>query len=144
MGRDVIYEKSYDIRNAVENDISPDGVGKLKIKKGIEIGHIFQLKDKYSKSWQNKISQNLKNDSNIMMGCYGIGISRLLAAYVEQHHDEKGIIWSDMLYPFKIVIIALNYKNSNVKKISDNIYKYLKQNNVEVLLDEENTNPGIK
>ena len=143
-GRDIIYKESYDIRNAIENDISPDGMGKLKIKKGIEIGHIFQLKDKYSKVFQNKISKTLKNDSNIMMGCYGIGVSRLLAAYIEQNHDEKGIIWSDILCPFKIVIVALNYKNSNVKRVSDNIYENLKQNNIEVLLDEEDTNPGVK
>merc|ERR1711976_233673 len=107
--RDISYEGIYDIRNVEEGDISPDGKGFLKLKRGIEIGHIFQLKSRYSKSFQTKPILYEKKKNMVMMGCYGIGISRLIAAYVEQNSDSKGIIWSDAIHPLKFVIISINY-----------------------------------
>ena len=142
--RDFKYKKEYDIRNVEEGDLSPDGNGKLNVQKGIEIGHIFQLKDKYSKKFQhNKIIYN-NSKYNVMMGCYGIGISRLIAAYIEQNNDSKGIVWSDILSPFKIIIVPINYENDLVKKVSNEIYKNLKKKYIDVLLDDSKDNPGVK
>jgi len=143
-GRDLPVVDSVDIRNVVEGDPSPDGKGHLQIKRGIEVGHIFQLGSKYSELMKANVL-NDKGKSTIMtMGCYGIGVSRVVAAAIEQNHDEKGIIWPDAIAPFTVVILAMNIKKSNrVREASEDLYAKLKNSGIDVLLDDRGERPGI-
>jgi prolyl-tRNA synthetase len=128
----------------IEGNTAPNG-GKLSFTRGIEVGHIFQLGDKYSKS-MNCTVLNDKGDSIYpLMGCYGIGISRIMASSIEQNHDESGIIWPEPLAPFQIIIIALN-KNTEDTTLtkSRKIYHQLKESGYEVLLDDRNERAGVK
>ena len=128
----------------IEGNTAPNG-GKLSFTRGIEVGHIFQLGDKYSKS-MNCTVLNDKGDSIYpLMGCYGIGISRIMASSIEQNHDESGIIWPEPLAPFQIIIVALN-KNSEDTTLtkSRKIYHQLLESGYEVLLDDRNERAGVK
>ena len=126
-----------------EGDDCPDGSGKVKIKRGIEIGHIFKLGKNYSNSMNATVSNKKNENVKMIMGCYGIGVSRIAAAAIEQSHDDKGIIWPKSITPFDITIIAIGYTKSDViKTYSDNLYSMLKKNNIEVLLDDRDARPG--
>ncbi len=143
--QDCTYTKTADLREINEGDPSPDGRGEIQLKRGIEVGHIFQLGTKYSEAMQASILNDAGKSSTLTMGCYGIGVSRIVAASIEQNHDEKGIIWPAPLAPFSVVIVPINYqKSALVKKASDDLYLQLKEANIDVLLDDRNERPGVK
>ena len=128
----------------LEGKPSPDGEGKLKLKRGIEVGHIFKLGTKYSESLKLKIQSN-SSDIYPEMGCYGIGISRVIAAAIEQNHDDKGIIWSEAMSPYQIALIEVNpKKKSEVTSICQSIYKSLTEHNCNVLWDDREQRAGVK
>ena len=144
-GRDLDYQKTVDIRNVVEGDPAPNEKGTLQIARGIEVGHIFQLGTKYSDSLNAKIKSSEGNDIPITMGCYGIGITRIIAAAIEQNHDERGIIWPEPLAPFDVIIIAINIdKSEKVKKTADALYQELREIGIDAIYDDRLTRPGIK
>ena len=144
-GRDLDYQKTVDIRNVVEGDPTPNGKGTLQIARGIEVGHIFQLGTKYSDSLNAKIKSSEGNDISMTMGCYGIGITRIIAAAIEQNHDERGIIWPEPLAPFDVIIIAINIdKSEKVKKTADALYQELREIGIDAIYDDRLTRPGIK
>ena len=127
-----------------EGDTSPDGLGKVKIKRGIEVGHIFKLGKNYSEAMNATISNKENKNVTITMGCYGIGVSRIAAAAIEQSNDEKGIMWPSRIAPYQIVIISIGYsKNQKIKDYSDEIYQKLLKSGVDVLLDDRDASPGI-
>jgi prolyl-tRNA synthetase len=129
---------------SLEGKQSPDGKGNLKLKKGIEVGHIFKLGKKYSEILNLRI-QGENGDVNPEMGCYGIGASRIVAAAIEQNHDEKGIVWPKSLSPFQVALVEVNSKdNKNVKGKCSEIYQLLKDNNIETLWDDRDKRPGVK
>jgi prolyl-tRNA synthetase len=133
-----------DIRNVVEGDPSPDGKGKLALCRGIEVGHIFQLRSKYAKA-MNATYLDEQGQSQVMeMGCYGIGVSRIVAAAIEQGHDDKGIIFPTSLAPFSVAItpIAMD-KNEQVKQAAEQLYQALLAAGVDVLLDDRGERPGV-
>jgi prolyl-tRNA synthetase len=133
-----------DIRNVVAGDPSPDGKGTLSIKRGIEVGHIFQLGTKYSKSLKATVLNDQGKATVMTMGCYGIGISRVVAAAVEQNHDDKGIIWPDSIAPFQVVIIPMNmHKSDTIKPIAEKLYNDLLELNIDVLFDDRKERAGI-
>ena len=134
----------FDIRNVVTDDLSPDGKGKLEICRGIEVGHIFQLGNKYSQA-MNATYFDENGQSQIMeMGCYGIGMSRIVAAAIEQDHDAHGIIFTAAMAPFQIVIVPIGLKKSaQVKAETEKLYKELSAAGIEVLLDDRDERPGI-
>jgi prolyl-tRNA synthetase len=130
--------------NKIPGMDSPDGMGKLDVKKGIEVGHIFQLGSKYSKSMDLKVQDN-NEIKYLEMGCYGIGVSRIIAASIEQSHDEKGIIFNETLSPFNLIIILINQKNDESINLKANyLYEKLKDAGNDVLLDDRDCSPGIK
>ncbi len=132
-----------DIRNVVEGDPSPDGKGALAIERGIEIGHVFYLSTKYSKPMNATFLDNDGKPKHFEMGCYGIGITRLPAAAVEQNHDDKGIIWPDSLAPFTVVICPVGADRfPNVKEASEAIYAELLAKGIDVILDDRGERPG--
>ncbi len=134
-----------DIRNVVEGDPSPDGQGMLNIKRGIEVGHIFQLGTKYSEALGATVLNEQGKDQVMLMGCYGIGITRIVAAAIEQNHDDKGIIWPESMAPFQIAIVPLNMQKSEaVAEQSLSLYQALTDLGYEVLLDDRNERPGVK
>lgn len=144
-GRDGKAELVVDIRNVVEGDPSPDGKGTLVIKRGIEVGHIFQLGTKYSEAMKATVLNEQGKAQTMIMGCYGIGVSRVVAAAIEQNHDANGIIWPESIAPFQAVIIPMNYaKSEAVKKASDDLYQQLLAQGVDVLLDDRDERPGVK
>ena len=126
-----------------EGDKSPDGSGKVKIKRGIEVGHIFKLGKSYSESMKASVSNKDNKNIEMIMGCYGIGVSRIAAAAIEQSHDKDGIIWPKEIAPFKITIISIGYsKNEIIKIYTDDLYNKLINDNIEVLLDDRDIGPG--
>ncbi|MBT7542601.1 MAG: proline--tRNA ligase [Gammaproteobacteria bacterium] len=126
-----------------EGDDSPDGAGKVKIRRGIEVGHIFKLGNNYSNSMKASISNIDNKNINMVMGCYGIGVSRIAAAAIEQSNDDKGIIWPKSISPFDISIISIGYsKNEKIKKYTDDLYEILKNKGVDVLMDDRDISPG--
>lgn len=127
-----------------EGDPSPDGKGKLKLARGIEVGQIFKLQDKYSKSMNATVLNEAGKAVPMIMGCYGIGVSRTVAAAIEQNHDDKGIIWPDAMAPFQIAIvpIAMN-KSGRVKTAANALYQKLTKAGYEVLFDDRNERPGV-
>ena len=128
----------------LEDKNAPNG-GELTYARGIEVGHIFQLGDKYSKSMKLEVLDSNGKNVNPYMGCYGIGISRIVAAAIEQNHDEKGIIWPKAISPFEILIIVLNDKNdSSVLDQALKIYQELKSDGIEVLIDDRDERAGVK
>ncbi len=143
--RDSPLARSEDLRNVVEGDPSPDGNGTLQIKRGIEVGHIFQLGTKYSDAMQAKVLNEEGREQVMIMGCYGIGISRVVAAAIEQNHDANGIIWPEALAPFQIVIVPLNAQKSEaVRTAAEQLYERLQSMGYAVLLDDRNERPGVK
>jgi prolyl-tRNA synthetase len=143
--RDCVLGSVVDIRNVVEGDPSPDGHGKLQIRRGIEVGHIFQLGTKYSAAMKATVLDENGKDLTMIMGCYGIGVSRVVAAAIEQNHDSAGIIWSDAIAPFAVAIVPLYGKNSDsVRDTSEKLYAELTAAGIDVLLDDRNERPGVK
>jgi prolyl-tRNA synthetase len=133
-----------DIRNVVAGDPSPDGKGSLEIKRGIEVGHIFQLGDKYSQAMNCGVLDENGKHKILSMGCYGIGVSRIVAAAIEQNHDKYGIIWPDAIAPFKIALIPMNmHKSQRIKEVAESLYAQLKAAGVEVLFDARKERPGV-
>jgi prolyl-tRNA synthetase len=134
-----------DIRNVVAGDPSPSGRGDLKIVRGIEVGHIFQLGRLYSEALQAAVLDESGNTVTPYMGCYGIGVTRIVAAAIEQNHDERGIIWPEPLAPFDVVLVALNLqKSERVRELSDRLYAELTAAGIDVLYDDRDARPGVK
>lgn len=145
--RDCALGEIADIRKVVEGDISPDNTGKLSITRGIEVGHIFQLGNKYSKSMGLSVLNENGKSITPEMGCYGIGVTRIVAAAIEQCHDDKGIIWPDNIAPFHLALIPLGaHKSEQVSQLADKLYRDLTSAGVEVLYDDRDkkTSPGVK
>ncbi|MFS6937280.1 proline--tRNA ligase [Neisseria animaloris] len=143
-GRDCPEPEFVDLRNVVEGDPSPDGKGRLKLARGIEVGHVFQLRDKYSKALNTTFLDNNGKAQIMEMGCYGIGITRIVAAAIEQNNDERGIIWTDAMAPFEVVIVPMNYKKSDtVREAADTLYAELLAKGADVLLDDRDERAGV-
>jgi prolyl-tRNA synthetase len=134
-----------DIRNVEAGDPSPDGAGQLQIKRGIEVGHIFQLGTKYSEAMDAKVLDENGKNITMTMGCYGIGVSRIVAAAIEQNHDERGIIWPQAMAPFQLAIVPLNMQRSEqVAERAEALYQAFSEAGIEVLMDDRNERPGVK
>ena len=143
-GRDASEPEFADIRNVVAGDPSPCGKGSLQLARGIEVGHVFQLRDKYSAALNASFLDNNGKSQIMEMGCYGIGITRVVAAAIEQNHDERGIIWTDAMAPFAAMIVPMNYKKSEaVREAADKIYADLLAAGVDVLLDDRDERAGV-
>ena len=144
--RDLPLPAVADLRNVVAGDPSPDGQGTLVIKRGIEVGHIFQLGTKYSQALNCQVLGENGKPVILTMGCYGIGVSRVVAAAIEQNFDERGILWNDTLAPFQIALVPLRYETEVVREATDKLYAELTAAGFEVLLDDRDkkTSPGIK
>lgn len=143
--RDVPLARVEDLRNVVEGDPSPDGKGTLEIRRGIEVGHIFKLGNKYSTAMNATVLDENGKSAIMDMGCYGIGVSRIVAASIEQNHDDKGIIWPDAIAPFQVAIVTLNaHKSPVVAEAGEKLYEQLRQAGYDVLLDDRNERPGVK
>ena len=142
--RDVDLPRIEDIRNVVEGDISPDGKGTLQIKRGIEVGHIFQLGTKYSEAMKATVQGEDGQNHVMIMGCYGIGVSRIVAAAIEQCHDDRGIIWPEAIAPFSVIIIPMNmHKSEKVQATAEKLYADLQAAGIEVLFDDRKERPGV-
>jgi prolyl-tRNA synthetase len=142
--RDADLPASADLRNVVEGDDSPDGKGKISLARGIEVGHIFQLGTKYSKAL-NAVVLGEDGKSHVMpMGCYGIGVSRIVAAAIEQNHDDQGICWPEPLAPFQVAVLPMNARKSHrVREVAEKLYADLLAAGVEVFLDDRDIRPGV-
>lgn len=138
-------EQIVDVRNVVEGDSAPDGKGKIQFLRGIEVGHIFQLDRSYSAPMQATVLDHEGNNQVPIMGCYGMGVTRLVAAVIEQNHDDNGIAWPAPLAPFQLHIIALNAQKSEaVREAADRLYQQACDRGIEVLLDDRAERPGVK
>jgi len=145
--RDCHFDVEADIRKVKEGDLSPDGQGTLAIKRGIEVGHIFQLGAKYSKALNATVLDENGKAVTMNMGCYGIGVTRVVAACIEQNHDQRGIIWPDNLAPFQLIIVMLDaHKSETVADFAEQLYAQSLGHGIEVLLDDRDkkTSPGVK
>jgi prolyl-tRNA synthetase len=143
--RDLPEPVAADIRNVVAGDPSPSGNGKLGIARGIEVGHIFQLGTKYSESMGASVLDESGQAATLYMGCYGIGVTRVVAAAIEQNHDARGIIWPDAIAPFQVVVVPLNASRSQrVSETSERLYSDLMAAGYDVLLDDRDERPGVK
>ncbi|WP_179994796.1 proline--tRNA ligase [Acinetobacter sp. YH16053] len=143
--RDAQYTEVYDLRNVVEGDPSPDGQGTLQIKRGIEVGHIFQLGTKYSEALGCKVLGEDGKPFTVTMGCYGIGVTRVVASAIEQNFDDKGIIWPAAIAPFEIAIVPMNaHKSPRTLEAAEALYAELQAAGYDVLLDDRNERPGVK
>ncbi len=133
-----------DIRNALAGDPSPDGKGQLEICRGIEVGHIFQLRTKYSEAMKATFLDESGKSQVLEMGCYGIGVSRIVAAAIEQGNDEKGIVWPRPMAPFQIAIAPIGYrKSAEIKRVADQLHDELQAAGIDVLLDDRDERPGV-
>ncbi len=142
--RDLPLPEVADLRNVVEGDASPDGKGTLTIARGIEVGHIFQLGEKYARALKAEVLDESGRGATMTMGCYGIGVSRVVAAAIEQHHDDKGIIWPASIAPFQVALLPMRMdKSDKVRESVEQIYRQLSDAGIEVLLDDRNTRAGI-
>ena len=138
-------DRVVDLRQVVEGDPSPDGKGHLKLLRGIEAGHVFQLGTKYSESMNATVQDERGGTLHPLMGCYGFGVTRLVAAAIEQCHDEKGIVWPESLAPFKVEIVPLGEDRSEaVRESSEELYNALRSAGIEVLIDDRRERPGVK
>lgn len=148
--RDATITQIVDIRNVVDGDPSPDGKGVISIKRGIEVGHIFQLGDKYSKALNCSVLGKEGKPVTLMMGCYGIGVSRIIAAAIEQNHDDNGIIWAepedkaDSIAPFYVAIVPMKSKDGDAEAKAQSLYQTLKARGINVLLDDRDERAGVK
>jgi len=137
--RDLPLAEVADIRNAIDGDASPDGKGQLQIKRGIEVGHIFQLGTKYSEALGATVLDENGSEQTMTMGCYGIGVTRIVGAAIEQNHDEAGIIWPDAIAPFQLALIPINkHKSAEVADTCEQLYQQLEEAGIEVLYFDEN------
>ncbi|MDD9857608.1 MAG: proline--tRNA ligase [Gammaproteobacteria bacterium] len=142
--RDLPLPEVADLRNVVEGDPSPDGKGALTIARGIEVGHIFQLGDKYSKAMNATVLDEAGQPVEMQMGCYGIGVTRVIAAAIEQHHDDKGIIWPDAIAPYDIAIVPIGFERSeSVRRAALDLHDQLDRAGFDVLLDDRDERPGV-
>ena len=143
-GRDLPEPQAFDLRNVETGDPSPDGQGVLAIARGIEVGHIFQLGDKYSRAMQATILDEEGQAIILTMGCYGIGVSRVVAAAIEQNHDDQGIIWPAAIAPFKVALLPMNmHKSQRLREAVVNLYEQLQSAGIEVLFDDRKERPGV-
>ncbi|MCE2570802.1 proline--tRNA ligase [Motilimonas eburnea] len=143
-GRDANEPQVADLRNVVAGDLSPCGQGTLSIARGIEVGHIFQLGDNYSKSMNAAVLNEQGKNQIMTMGCYGIGVSRIVAAAIEQNNDEHGIIWPEAIAPFTVAIIPMNmHKSERVAEVAEQLYQGLREAGVDVLFDDRKERPGV-
>lgn len=142
--RDVATPEVADLRNVVAGDPSPDGKGTLLIKRGIEVGHIFQLGTKYSEALKASVQGEDGRNVTLTMGCYGIGVTRVVAAAIEQNHDERGIVWPDAIAPFQVAILPMNmHKSFRVQELAEKLYSELRAQGIEVLMDDRKERPGV-
>ncbi|WP_434761978.1 proline--tRNA ligase [Vibrio fortis] len=143
-GRDVELAQVEDLRNVIEGDLSPCGKGTLQLKRGIEVGHIFQLGNVYSEAMNAAVLGPDGKNTILEMGCYGIGVSRVVASAIEQNHDKYGIIWPDALAPFQVAIVPMNmHKSEEVKAAAEKLYAELTAMGIEVLFDDRKERPGV-
>ena len=144
-GRDIEEPATVDLRNVVEGDPTPGGKGTLSIARGIEVGHIFQLGSKYSTALGASVLDGDGKDRVLEMGCYGIGITRIVGAAIEQNHDQDGIIWPEPLTPFNVVLVPINmHRSEAVRDAAEELYRELQGLGLEVLLDDRDVRPGVK
>jgi len=142
--RDLPLPEVADLRKVVPGDPAPDGSGEIELIRGIEVGHIFQLGRKYSEAMNAVVMDEQGRGTHPAMGCYGIGVSRIVAAAIEQNFDDRGIVWPEPMAPFKVVILPLNgHKSHRVKEFAESLYETLTEAGVEVLLDDRNQRPGV-
>jgi len=143
-GRDLPEPQVADLRNVVAGDPSPDGKGKLEIARGIEVGHIFQLRTKYSEAMKAGFLDEQGQTRPFEMGCYGIGVTRIVAAAIEQNHDARGIIFPAPMAPFQACLVPIGYhKNAQVRDAADKVYSDLLKQGIDVLLDDRDERPGV-
>ncbi|MEZ5499314.1 MAG: proline--tRNA ligase [Steroidobacteraceae bacterium] len=143
--RDLPLPELADLRNAVDGDPSPGGGGPLSIMRGIEVGHIFQLGCKYSDAMAATVLAENGQKVTLYMGCYGIGVTRIVAAAIEQNHDERGIIWPDAIAPFNVVLTPINMdRSADVRAAADELYAALVAKGIDTLLDDRDARPGVK
>jgi len=133
-----------DIRSVVACDPSPDGQGRLSIARGIEVGHVFQLGQKYAEAMKATVLDANGKAAVMYMGCYGIGVSRIVAAAIEQNHDDNGIIWPDPMAPWRVAVCVINPKNDpKVAEAAESLYRDLEAEGIEVVLDDRGLRPGV-
>jgi prolyl-tRNA synthetase len=143
--RDLVAPAAADLRNVVDGDPSPSGLGRLRMARGIEVGHIFQLGGRYSEPMKAAVLDESGKETPLLMGCYGIGVTRVVAAAIEQNHDERGIIWPAPIAPFQVVLVALNLQKSNrVRELTDQLYADFTAAGIDVLYDDRDARPGVK
>jgi prolyl-tRNA synthetase len=143
-GRDVELGEIVDLRNVIEGDPSPCGKGKITIARGIEVGHIFQLGQTYSEKLNCTVLDENGKSIVTTMGCYGIGVSRVVGAAIEQHHDDNGIVWPTAMAPFQVTLIPMNMKKSErVREAAEKLYNELKHAGIDVLFDDRDARPGV-
>jgi prolyl-tRNA synthetase len=143
--RDVQGALAADLRNVIEGDASPTGKGTLRIARGIEVGHIFQLGRKYSEPMKAVVLDESGKETALFMGCYGIGVTRIVAAAIEQNHDERGIIWPAPIAPFQVVLVPINmHKSERVRELTDKLYDEFTAAGIEALCDDRDARPGVK
>ena len=143
-GRDLPAPEVADLRNVVEGDASPDGRGRITVARGIEVGHIFQLGRKYSDALKAVVLDEAGKAVTMTMGCYGIGVSRVVAAAIEQHHDERGICWPAAIAPFEVALLPMKLgKSFRVREAVEDLYQRLRAVGIEVLLDDRDARPGF-
>ncbi len=144
-GRDLPGCDSVDLRNVVDGDPSPTGKGMLSVTRGIEVGHIFMLGDKYSSMMNAQVLDANGKTQTLLMACYGIGITRIAAAAIEQNHDERGIIWPPAMAPFDVALVPINqHKSDRVREAADQLYEDLSATGLQVIVDDRNARPGVK
>ncbi len=144
-GRDLDVPATADLRNVVAGDPTPGGNGTLSIARGIEVGHIFQLGTKYSEAMSATVQDPEGKNQVMSMGCYGIGISRIVGAAIEQNHDDAGIIWPAPLAPFDVVLVPINmHRSDEVRTEAEALYQELRDRGLDVLLDDRDARPGVK
>jgi prolyl-tRNA synthetase len=144
-GRDLPDQPSVDIRNAQPGDPSPTGRGTLQIARGIEVGHIFQLGQLYSTKMNASVLDEQGKALTMFMGCYGIGVTRVVAAAIEQNHDANGILWPEAIAPFQVILVPINYqKSAKVRETADALYRDFNAAGIDVLLDDRDARPGVK
>jgi len=144
-GRDLEEPETVDLRNVAEGDPTPGGTGTLSIARGIEVGHIFQLGSKYSSAMGARVLDSDGKERTLEMGCYGIGVTRIVGAAIEQNHDERGIIWPEPLTPFNVVLVPINmHRSETVREAAEALYAELTELGFDVLLDDRDARPGVK
>jgi prolyl-tRNA synthetase len=144
-GRDLAEPQAVDIRNVQRGDPSPSGRGTLEVARGIEVGHIFQLGQLYSTAMNASVLDEQGKALTMFMGCYGIGVTRIVAAAIEQNHDDNGIIWPLAIAPYQVVLVPINYqKSARVQETADSLYEQFIAAGIDVLLDDRDARPGVK